>query len=129
VSSCPPKMSTIILITLSGKVIVFKKTIIINPFMPPPPHNNHHPVSTLYNALPSISPLPLPPHVDCRVPPLLTPACRHQHCENAHHIRNNIPCQRTTPNTPAIANKSKPNSASKATLLPSLQLRPVPLAT
>jgi hypothetical protein len=29
----PPKMSTIILITLSDKVIVLKKSIIINPFM------------------------------------------------------------------------------------------------
>ncbi len=29
----PPKMSTIILITLSDKVIVLKNTIIINPFM------------------------------------------------------------------------------------------------
>ncbi len=32
-SPCPPKMSTIILITLSDKVIVLKNSIIINPFM------------------------------------------------------------------------------------------------
>ncbi len=80
---CPPKMSTIILITLSDKVIVLKKTIIINPFMLLHSHNNHHPTSTLCNAPPSAYPLLLPPHVDCRVAPLLTPACWHQHCENA----------------------------------------------
>jgi hypothetical protein len=43
-------MSTIILITLSNKVIVLKKTNIIDHFMLPRPHNNHHPASTLCNA-------------------------------------------------------------------------------
>ena len=76
-------MSTIILITLSEKVIVLKKTIIIDHFMLPPLHNKDHPAFTLCNAPPSASPLPLTPHVDCLVPPLLTPACRRQHCENA----------------------------------------------
>jgi hypothetical protein len=77
-----PKMSTILLITLSDKEIVLKK-IIINHFMLLHSHNNHHPASTLCNAPPSAYPLPLPPHVDCRVALLLTPACRCQHCENA----------------------------------------------
>jgi hypothetical protein len=63
-SPCPPKTSTIILINLSYKVIVLKKTIIIDPFMPPHPHNNPHPISTHCNAPPSASPLPLPPHVE-----------------------------------------------------------------
>jgi hypothetical protein len=82
VHPCPPKMSTIILITLSDKVIVHKK-ITINHFMLLLSHNNHHPASTLCSAPPSAYPLPLQPHVDCQVAPLLTPASRRQHCENA----------------------------------------------
>jgi hypothetical protein len=77
-----PKISTIILITLSDKVIVLKKNT-INHFMLLHSQNNHHPTSTLCNAPPSTYPLPLPPHVDCWVAPLLTPAYRRQHCENA----------------------------------------------
>jgi hypothetical protein len=91
-------MSTIILITLSNKVIVLKKQS-LSILLCHPPHNNHHPVSTLCNTPPFALPPPLPPHVDCWVPPLLTLACWRQHCENAHHIRNDIPCQRTIPNT------------------------------
>ncbi len=79
----PPKLSTIILITLSDKVIVLKKKLLSIIFMLPPSHNNHHPASTLCNAPPSAYSLPLPPHVDCQVAPLPTPACRCQQCENA----------------------------------------------
>ncbi len=78
----PPKISTIISITLSDKVVVLKK-ITIDHFMLLHSHNNHHPASTHCNAPPSAYPLPLPPHVDCRVAPLLLLACRRQHCENA----------------------------------------------
>jgi hypothetical protein len=78
----PPKMSTIISITLSDKVVVLKKKT-INHFMLLHPHNNHYPTSTLCNAPPSAYPLPLPPHVDCRVAPLLLLVCRCQHSENA----------------------------------------------
>ncbi len=77
----PPKMSTIILITLSDKVVVLKITT--DHFMLLHSHNNHQPASNLSNASPSAYPLPLPPHVDCRVAPLLLLACRCQHCENA----------------------------------------------
>ncbi len=63
---CPPKMSTIILITLSDKVIVLEIKITINHFMLLHSHNNLHPASTLCNAPPSTYPLPLPPHVDCQ---------------------------------------------------------------
>ena len=86
----PPKLSTIILITLSDKVIVLKKKILSIIFMLPPSHNHHHPASTLCIAPPSAYPLPLPPHVDCRVAPLLTPACRRQ------PVRTPSPCQRAT---------------------------------
>ncbi len=79
----PLKMYTIILITLSDNVIVLKIKITIVHFMLLHSHNNLHPASTLCNAPPSAYPLPLPPHVDCWVAPLLTPACRCQHCENA----------------------------------------------
>ncbi len=70
------------LITFTDKLLVLTKTILISHFMILP-HSNQHPASTLCNAPPSTSPLPLPPHVDSWVPPLLTPACRSQHCENA----------------------------------------------
>jgi hypothetical protein len=79
---CPPKMSTIISITLSDKVVVLKKNT-IDHFMLLHSHNNHHPASTLCNIPPSAYPLPLPPHVDCHVAPLLLLACQRQHCENA----------------------------------------------
>jgi hypothetical protein len=78
----PPKMSKIISITLFDKEVVLKKKI-IHHFMLLHSHNNHHPASTLCNAPPSAYPLPLPPHVDCRIAHLLLLACRHQHCENA----------------------------------------------
>ena len=78
----PPKMSKIISITLFDKEVVLKKKITINHFMLLHSHN-HHPASTLCNAPPSAYPPPLPPHVDCWVAVLLTPACRRQHCENA----------------------------------------------
>jgi hypothetical protein len=76
-------MSKIILITFSDKEVVLKKKITIDHFLLLHSHNNHHPASTLCNAPPSAYPLPLPPHVDCCVTPLLLLACRCQHCENA----------------------------------------------
>ncbi len=79
----PPKMSKIISITLFDKEVVLKKKITINQFMLLHFHNNHHPASTLCNAPSSAYPLPLPPHVDCRIAHLLLLVCRHQHCENA----------------------------------------------
>ncbi len=78
----PPQMTKIILITLSDKEVVLKKNT-IDHFMLLHFHNNHYPASTLCNAPPSAYPLPLPPHVDCRIARLLLLACRHQHCENA----------------------------------------------
>ncbi len=78
----PPKMSTIISITLSDKVVVLKKKT-INHFMLLHSRTNHHPASTLCNTPPSAYPLPLPPHVDCRVAPLLLLAWRRKHSENA----------------------------------------------
>ncbi len=79
----PPKMSKIILITLSDKEVVLKKNNTIDNFMLLHSPNNHHPASTLCNAPPSAYPLPLPPHVDCCIAHLLLLACRLQQCENA----------------------------------------------
>jgi hypothetical protein len=78
----PPKMSTIISITLSDKEVVLNK-VTNDHFMLLHSHNNHHPASTHCNAPRSAYFLPLPPHVDCCIAPLLLLACRRQHCENA----------------------------------------------
>ncbi len=90
-----------------------------------PPNNNHHLASTLCNAPLSASSLPLPPHVDCQVPPLLAPVCRRQYCDNAialpthHHWHPNIPCQCTTFNTlPLPTRASQATQAKKALLTP-----------
>ncbi len=79
----PHKMSKIILITLSDKDVVLKKKITIDNFMQLHSPNNHHPASTLCNAPPSAYPLPILPHVDCRIAHLLLLACRLPQCENA----------------------------------------------
>jgi hypothetical protein len=112
----PPKMSTIILITLSDKVIVLKKNM-IDHFMLLHSQNNHHPASTLSNAPPSAYPLPLPPHVDCRVAPLLTPAYQRQHCETPSPRQ----CATTdAPTSPANALTPTPHNRQRVIVLMSI---------
>ncbi len=59
----PPKMSKIILTTLSDKEVVLKKKITIDNFMLLHSLNNHHPASTLCNAPPHC--LPSTPSTSC----------------------------------------------------------------
>ncbi len=81
----PPKIFTIISITLSDKVVVLKRkllSIILCYCTPITTTTPLLPFVTL-PAPPSAYPLPLPPHVDCHIAPLLLLACRRQHCEDS----------------------------------------------
>ncbi len=113
---------------LSDKVIVLKKTIIINPFMPPPP-----PTTTTTLFLPFVTlPPPLPSTCSiscCSLGPSFSdsnmPVSTMWECPP--HTQQYPPPMRH-PQQPTIANKSKPSATSKAASLPSPKLCPVPPA-
>jgi hypothetical protein len=91
----PSKMSTIILITLSNKVIVRKKQLLLIILCYPPP-----PITTTTLLLPFVKLTPLPPlypfHLILFVGSLLF---RHQ-CASANTVKTPSPRQRTTTDAP-----------------------------